>query len=230
MVNRKFFFRKSLFSPAVLLLAPMFLMACDSDKDLIDLPDRPSDYRAAHPITVGKETVSMSMRVPLAETGLLGDDALLFERFVRDYLDRGRKKLTIKAGSGSESQTGAEQVRDLLVNGGIREREIVIAPAGFNSDTVLLSFAAFKADVPKCDDWSTNPTFNWSNKPHSNYGCSTQRNLGLMVQDPGDLERAKTRSDASGDRGARVITNYNTAPTTSGEGGDTSKDISTENQ
>ncbi|NQU59502.1 MAG: CpaD family pilus assembly protein [Rhodospirillales bacterium] len=220
MFNRKYFFWKPWSCLVVLLLLPLFLAACE-------LPKQPSDYRAAHPIIVGKETVSMSMRVPLADAGLLGEDALSFERFVRDYLDRGRKLMTIKAGSGGESQAGAEQVRDLLVTGGIEAREIVIAPAGFNGDTVLLSFAAYKADVPECGKWSTDSTFNWSNKPNVNYGCSTQRNLGLMVQDPGDLERAKTVSDSSGDRGGKVITNYVNGPKASGEGGDTSSAITT---
>ncbi len=202
---------KSLAWLLALVLVPLALAACETS-------DRPADYRAAHPLYVSKETVSMSVRVPVAQQGLTGEAALEFDGFVRDYLNRGRRALTIKTG-GEGNLSGAEQVRSLLVNSGIQAREISITEAGFSSADVIVSFAAHKVRVPECGDWSSESNFNPSGRVHSNYGCATQRNLGLMVQDPGDLLKAKTMSPGDGEHAAGVIRNYRTAPVASGAGG-----------
>ena len=170
----------------------------------------------------------MSVRVPVAQQGLTGEEALEFDGFVRDYLNRGRRALTIKAG-GKGNLSGAEQVRNLLVNSGIRAREISVTEAGFSSGDVIVSFSAHKIQVPECGDWSSAPTFTPRGQHHSNYGCATQRNLGLMVQDPGDLLKAKTMSPGDGEHAAGVIRNYRTSPVASGAGG-ASEEVSIEDQ
>ncbi len=204
----------------VLAVLALTLAACGT-------PGKALDYRAAHPLYVSKETLSMSVKVSVAEQGLTGEDALEFDGFVRDYLNRGRRALTIKAG-GKGNLAAAEQVRNLLVNAGIPAGEVMITEAGFASGDVIVSFSAHKVQVPECGDWSGQSNFNPSGRVHSNYGCATQRNLGLMVQDPGDLLKAKTMSPGDGERAAGVIRNYRTAPGLSGSGG--IDDVSTESQ
>ena len=193
------------------VLAPLFLGACEAKG--------PRDYRATNPLKVSKETVSLSLPAPLSENGITGQAALDFDRFKVDYLRRGRKAMAIKTGKGSRhSMKAAEQVRDLLIRGGVRAREISIEPGGFEADAVLLTFNAFKVTVPECGKWSEHTTLNWANKDHANYGCATQRNLGLMVNDPGDLDRAPTMPGADGQRYQGVIDNYRNAPAVSGSG------------
>lgn len=45
---------------------------------------------------------------------------------------------------------------------------------------------------PNCPDFSRPTASNPGNYTDSNFGCSTQRNLGLMVADPSDLLRGRT--------------------------------------
>lgn len=45
---------------------------------------------------------------------------------------------------------------------------------------------------PNCPDFSRPTDSNPGNYPDSNLGCITQRNLGLMVADPGDLLRGRS--------------------------------------
>lgn len=205
----RFKFRASLLA---LVSTTLLLGACET-------PKGPSDYRAVNPLKVSKEMLSLSLPAPLPKAGLRGQAALDFDRFMIDYLRRGRKVMTIKAGKGSKhSMVAAGRVRDMLVRGGVSAREISIVPGGFEADAVLLTFDAFKVKVPECGKWAANATFNWSNRNHPNFGCATQRNLGLMVRDPGDLNRAATMSGADAERFRGVIGNYRNAPNVSGSG------------
>ena len=182
------------------LLAPVLILlvlaACSGE------PKRAEDYRDAFPLTVSKETVSMTLKVPLPENGLTGQENLDFQRFVRDFHNRGRNALTIKA------ERGAEQVRDLFVKAGVRPREITVSKANIGSDAVFVSFNAHKVEVPECGDFTTKTTPNWTNRRHSNYGCATRRNLGLMVKDPGDLKKAQPMPGASGERMGNAVSGY----------------------
>jgi hypothetical protein len=68
---------------------------------------------------------------------------------------------------------------------------------------------------PDCTDWTASPTTNYSNARQSNIGCATVTNLGLMLEDPRDLERGASGGhvvpDAS--RNRVVIDNYRTNAT-----------------
>lgn len=204
-----FGFRASLL---LAVLVPLVLGACE-------LPKGPYDYRATNPLKVGKETVSLSLAAPLPKNGITGQAALDLDFFKADYLRRGRKAMAIKTGKGSRhSVNAARQVRDILVRGGVSAREISIEPGGFEADAVVLTFNAFKVTVPECGKWSQNSTLNWANRDHPNFGCATQRNLGLMVSDPGDLIRAVTMPGADGERYQGVIDNYRGAAAVSGSG------------
>lgn len=45
-------------------------------------------------------------------------------------------------------------------------------------------------DLPyPCPDWSHNPSVNFDNSVHSNYGCATANNLAVQLEDPRDLVR-----------------------------------------
>lgn len=165
----------------------------------------PSDFREAFPVVVGKETVSLTVTAPAGGADLTGQDALNFERFVIDYHHRGRKALIIAAGAGAKGRDGAERMRALLRKAGVRGREISVSPGGAAAGKVVLSFTAHKAQVPECGDFSSEMARNPYNRPGSNYGCATQRNLGLTVRDPADLEKAKPLGGGDAPKGVNVI-------------------------
>ena len=52
---------------------------------------------------------------------------------------------------------------------------------------------------PNCPDLSRPTASNSGNYTDSNFGCSTQRNLGLMLADPGDLLRGRTLAPGNGE-------------------------------
>lgn len=64
--------------------------------------------------------------------------------------------------------------------------------------------------LPACPDWSRQSGTDFANLPHSNFGCATQTNLGLMVAEPRDLLRGRTLAPADGIHQAEGIVRYRT--------------------
>ena len=170
-----------------LAVVSLVLSACEQ-------PKHAPDYRQAFPLVVSKETVSLPVNFSSGERGLSGQVALDFERFVVDYHNRGRKALMIETGVGKAARSGAEKARKMLMKAGVSSAEISITRGGPGGG-VVLSFAAYKVKVPECGDFSSMMSQNWTNTRDSNFGCATQRNLGLMVRDPGDLKQSQPVSD-----------------------------------
>jgi pilus assembly protein CpaD len=68
--------------------------------------------------------------------------------------------------------------------------------------------------LPPCPDWSRQSGTDFANLPHSNFGCATQTNLGLMVAEPRDLVRGRPLAPADGVREAEAIARYRAGETT----------------
>ena len=67
--------------------------------------------------------------------------------------------------------------------------------------------------LPPCPDWSRRSGTDFANLPHSNFGCATQTNLGLMVAEPRDLVRGRALAPADGVREAEAISRYRAGET-----------------
>lgn len=61
---------------------------------------------------------------------------------------------------------------------------------------------------PACPDWSRRSGLDYANQPHSNFGCATEANLGLMIANPRDLVRGRKLGPADGVHQAAGIVRY----------------------
>ena len=61
---------------------------------------------------------------------------------------------------------------------------------------------------PNCPNFSRPTNTNTGNYSDSNFGCSNQRNLGLMLANPGDLVRGRTLGPADGESLSRGVRAY----------------------
>jgi pilus biogenesis lipoprotein CpaD len=66
----------------------------------------------------------------------------------------------------------------------------------------------YLVSTPACPDWSRKSGLDYTNQPHSNFGCATETNLGLMIADPRDLLRGRDLSPADGIHQAEGIVRY----------------------
>ena len=179
-------------------------------------PQVGADYRENHPLVVGEETVSLLVPLPFARESMSAGEKARIRGFVADYLARGKGNVTVEM-IGTEGATGdatsgewLRWARDTLIRGGLRTAEVSVL-AGTRADSqnaVLMTYAAATVQVPGCKDWSSGSTLMPHNRPHSNFGCSIQRNVGLMIENPADLEKARAMTGRDPRHTIRVIVNH----------------------
>jgi len=157
------------------------------------------DYRQNHKMQVAREQVSISIVLPEKGLKLSPSDSRRFHVFLRDFVQRGRTAVTVES---KMPQLAAQ----IMVNNGLHQNEIIMAPdTTIVAPNAVLSFTANKFVAPECGDWSSNADFNPSNKAHSNFGCSMQRNIGKVISDPGDLIQSQpARGEASSRTDERI--------------------------
>jgi pilus assembly protein CpaD len=63
---------------------------------------------------------------------------------------------------------------------------------------------------PACPNWSKPSQADFSNQPSSNFGCSTETNLGLMVAYPSDLASARSSVGTAGEPATAAMHRYMT--------------------
>ncbi len=184
----------------VLLPAVLALSACEA-------PKRSADYRVNYPIKVEIETVSLAFTLPAAGRAWSFEEEKALAAFAEDYLRRGQGPMAIKVGG---EDAGARRMRDALLNEGILNKEMAFEEnETLSGPSVLMEFTAAKSAVPECGQWESGAAYNWSNRVQGNFGCSTQRNIGLMVADPMDLRKARAMSGKAPRHTNREIYNYN---------------------
>lgn len=81
------------------------------------------------------------------------------------------------------------------------------------ADTVRVVIQRYLVTLPGCPDWSSEPAYGFNNTVHSNFGCATASNLGMMVVDPEDLVKGRALGPADGDYLRRSIDNYRAGKT-----------------
>ncbi|MBL4719523.1 MAG: hypothetical protein JKY20_00100 [Alphaproteobacteria bacterium] len=186
------------------------------------------DYRVNNPIVVSKENVRLVVSLPVGQYQLSGEDNVRMNRYLRDYIRRGRGALNVKLApsSGGPDLTTARmgQVKRLLRGAGIREAEIkIVVSETSDPDGVFMTYSAHRASVPSCTNIAWGPTFDGSNYPVKSFGCAYQRALGASIADPGDLVRARDSTAKPTNRDVDVIRNYRAGlPTGAAKSGDQS--------
>lgn len=168
----------------------------------------PSDYREAYPIRTQMRT--FSVKVPMR--AVLAEEARLPADFLNTYRRQGRGPMTIVLpdGAGSNGLRAARALGWWLDGQMIEAVAVRSAPGvpgseGGDGDSLAVFFRGYVALVSECGDWSGETGFNPSNLPHTNFGCAYQRNIGMMLSDPGDLVDPRDLAPGSGYRASVVI-------------------------
>lgn len=158
------------------------------------------DFSKQFPLKVELKTFAVALR--------LGDegsektvDRSRVDVLVREYLRRARSPLMISTSPGNGTAETIKRtafVRERLVALGVRPSNILLQPGTAqvkDPDAVILSFKGYEIKVPECGVWTGDAGgFNPTNLPQNNWGCSYQRNFGLMLADPGVLIQPNTLS------------------------------------
>lgn len=186
----------------------------------VPMPSR-DDPQVQHPLVVEREVVKLNVAFAPGTGNFSPKDGAALDRYLAGYVAQGAGPLRVSVASPTgEFRFTPRQVvliRDRAAGHGAGRNEIVASyPTGEEGPrgAAELSFTRFIVHVPNCGDWSKDAAFNPSNTVHSNYGCISQRNFGLMLAQPADLVSAQARDTRDTARSNLVIQKYRAGETT----------------
>jgi len=207
-------FRKSLI--AVMLLAGP-LGACGRYKHVDVTSSIPDDYHQRHPIVLA----NAPKRLDVFLVGVSGRlDRRQFKdvkAFATDYERHGQGALTALLPIGAnqkQTRDTLSAIRQVLVQSGVHGSMIV---GHYNvvdprlASPIQLSFLKLQANVAStCGQWpadlaSGSSSEGWSNRTYYNFGCATQKDFAMQVDDPRDLVRARTEDPGDVQMRTRAI-------------------------
>ncbi len=71
-----------------------------------------------------------------------------------------------------------------------------------------MSYETFMVSLPECRDWSTEPSHDPTNAAHADFGCSVQRDIGLVLANPADLAEPRARGPRDAIRSNVIVQRY----------------------
>jgi pilus assembly protein CpaD len=107
------------------------------------------------------------------------------------------------------------------------ERDALMPEVDAPASEVLVRVAQYGTKLPACPDHSRSELGGNLNRHTSNYGCATNRNLGLMVANPRDLVRGRELAPARTSRQRHRIRDYRAGKPIGGDGGGDGPDVAT---
>ncbi|MDO8608757.1 MAG: CpaD family pilus assembly lipoprotein [Phaeospirillum sp.] len=192
-------------SAALIVLA---LTACAADMS-------EHDPRISHPLTAEQRTAVAVFDRPGDGGAMTAFDRDRLVRLAGESLRRGAGpvQITIGAKPGEEAveQDFAQTLAGVLKAGGVADvlvRTVAGGDSGPGVGAAEIRVPIWVAVVPECGSFERGITPDQTNAPNSNWGCSVQRNRGLMVQNPADLIRARESSGRDANRSGDVLGKY----------------------
>lgn len=177
---------RALASLAALLLAAA-VSACGGAAPYQAVPQT-VEPRDVYPLQVESRAMSLDI-IGDGRGNLLPTEGLRLDRLVDDFAVNGVGPLVVSTprNHGPSGDRFFEAVVERALGRGLALPEVVAQEMPEETGPVNVSYERSYVRLPECRGWWVESSFNPSNSPHINFGCATQRNLGLMVANPGDL-------------------------------------------
>ena len=186
------------------------LGACNYTGGEVVTASVPDDYRLRHPIAVQEANRSIVVFVGHSRGGLSAPqraDVLgLAQTWVREGTGAIVADVPVDTPNARAAASAYGEIRSLLAAGGVPPRGITMHQ--YHPDdprtlpTIRLSYPRIAAVAGPCGTWPEdlgpsllNKSYS-ENKPYYNFGCSYQRNLAAMVDNPADLEQPRSETAA----------------------------------
>ena len=186
---------------------------CESMGSLLpefEAPKMPSSKRLQLQAIDHAHTVNF----PSSRADLLASEAERLVNFLRNRARAARYTLYVVPETGELGDDRAETVAAYLDAQGFHTR---VLPAqkthANNAGRVRVVVRSYIVTLPGCPDWSTEPGKSSDNVVHSNWGCATATNLGMMVADPADLARGRQPGAADAELLSKRIQDYRNGET-----------------
>jgi pilus assembly protein CpaD len=188
----------------------------------------PSDYRQRHPIAIQEANRSIVVFVGHARGGLSAAQRADVMGLARTWVSEGTGAVVadvpVDTPNAKAAASAFQEIRAVLIAGGVPSRAVTLRR--YRPDdpgllpTIRLSYSRIAAVAGPCGLWPedlgpniANPEYG-ENRPYFNLGCSTQRNLAAMIDNPADLEQPRAETPAYTARRSIAFERYRKGMTT----------------
>jgi pilus assembly protein CpaD len=193
---------------AFVCLLGTVLAACDQAPEYAAI-DSPKENRIR---LVRHEHV---VRFPGNAAALDAHEAARLAQFLGSRASDGGATIAVGPGtSGALVSSRERAVRDALAARGYRAVDVFHVSSADALNQVIVSVASAVVVTPRCPDYSKPTEYNYTNTPHSNFGCASAHNLGVMVADPADLARGRDEGTLDGTQSVLGVQRYRTGKVT----------------
>ncbi len=190
-----------------------------------------SDAEQRHPIGFTRRAENLDVEVPAGATGLSANQHVDVYRFLQRYKHEATGRLVITVPSAARDQAAiarsTQNIQAHVAAAGIdyrMRRSEGGEPRSEVAPSIRLSYQRPIAVPPDCNHWAEDVGRNEERIPYPNWGCATQRNIAVMVDNARDLRRPQAEDPRSSERRSVTWSAYvgNTAKS-DGDSGDSSK-------
>jgi pilus assembly protein CpaD len=183
-----------------------------------------SNPELRHPTHFTTRVETLDVEVPVGAEGLSPNQHVDVYRFLKRYKREANGRLVISVPAGPRDQASMAQslqnIQRHLVDAGIDYRLIrgKRQPAA-EIPVIRIAYQRPIAIPPACDKWGENVGRNEARIPYPNFGCATQHNTAVMVENARDLQRPQDEDPRSSERRSATWSAYVAAPAPAGDSG-----------
>jgi pilus assembly protein CpaD len=184
------------------------LGACTHTEEVVTTASIPDDYRARHPIALQEADRSVVIFVGHARGGLSASQRADVVGLARIWLQEGtgaiNADLPVDTPNARAAAETFREVQALLSAAGVPPRGVAVRRYHPEDPrqmaTIRLTYPKISAVAGPCGLWpedigsSIKNKGYFDNKPYYNFGCSYQRNMAAMVDNPSDLVQPRSET------------------------------------
>jgi pilus assembly protein CpaD len=219
---------------AAVLLAGGWLAGCKTT-ETADTTPYPYDYKLRHPITLHEGTRTVELFVGRRRSGLTPTQRHNVGAFAQNWHRdaAGGIEIRVPSGTGNDRATTetVAEIQGILAAAGVPQGGIAVHPHPADPaqlTPIVLAYPRIAAAAGPCGRWPNDlgPGAGIeydTNEPYWNLGCSMQRNLAAMVDDPSDLVQPRGEIPAYTARRSVVLDKYRKGEDTTTQYRDTDK-------
>lgn len=210
---------------ALVLFGCLVIVGCQSQSQPSAQLLASNDYRLRHPIVVTEEPETLDLPIGRNTRALYGpvEDTITAFAAQSQQDGNGAVEILVPSGGANEAAVHAvtDDIRSALQRGGLGRSRISTRTYRVGDPSadapIRLSYARMQATAGPCGSWPKNIGGGvGENTSYENFGCATQSNLAMMVENPSDLLTPRASTPVDQNRRAVVIENYRKGDVTGG--------------
>lgn len=197
--------------PLLAAFALLALAACSSEPQPMADFDPHQRYR-----TTVEKHAAVAVLTPDAQGGIAATDRAVLADLAAEHRRRGAGAVAVVVSRGDDEAAArafAAAIASALAAEGVSGVQLALADTP--GAAAAVEVPVWVAVVPDCGNWPEAISPDFRNQNTANFGCAVTRNIGLMVANPADLERARDATGRSGARALEVLSKYGKGEPTS---------------